>query len=284
MLTASILLIVAVLAVSYANGANDTFKGVATLYGSGAAITVFATALAGIPISTTHSLVGALTGAGLMASGSALNFAGLGQSFMLPLLLSPLLSVLLVATLYPSLSWLGTRLAVAGLPGRLAVSLVANERALRAMHFLSAGAVSFARGTNDAPKIVGVALAAQAIDAQISTVLIAFAMAVGGLMHSRPIAQTMAKRIVSFREAKGALANTVTSGLVVSATFAGLPVSTTHVSVGSLFGLAVTKGGADWRMIRTIVASWFLTLPTALIASALVYLAIRWGHLEGEIS
>ncbi|MEQ1755922.1 MAG: inorganic phosphate transporter [Micropepsaceae bacterium] len=370
MLTSGLLLLVAILAVSYANGANDTFKGVATLYGSGissykvalcwavvttlagslvaavfaqdlvsafsgkglvptavladkgfmiaaafgAAFTVFAAALLGIPISTTHSLIGALAGAGLMASESSLNFSALGGGFLLPLALSPFLSVMLVMGLHPVFAWLSRRSGIgqsgcvcladdaivsssggALVSGR-SVSIVTGDAsecteealqpvralvraevtpALRAIHFLSAGAVSFARGTNDAPKIVGVALAAQAVDLQTSTVLIALAMAAGGLMHSRRIAQTLATRILPIHEAEGALANTVTSGLVVSASLAGLPVSTTHVSVGSLFGLAATKGGADWRVISMIVSSWLLTLPMALAASAVIYLAIH---------
>jgi PiT family inorganic phosphate transporter len=321
------LLLAAVVAVSYANGANDTFKGVATLYGSGAAgyrtalvwatattlagsflaavlaqelvaafsgkglvppaalqdasfttaiaagaaVTVFVTALVGIPISTTHSLVGALAGAGLMAAGDTLNFAALGQSFIAPLALSPLISVIIVATLYPAL----LRLSAYAMAKPPLLGQGAGAVALRALHFISAGAVSFARGTNDAPKIVGVALAAQAIDPQLSTLVIAAAMAAGGLIHSRRIARTMATRIVSFREGEGALANTVTSGLVVSATLAGLPVSTTHVSVGSLFGLAATKRSADWSMIGTIMLSWLLTLPAAGLAAAVAYLVVR---------
>src|SRR6184192_121459 len=137
----TLLLVVATCFLAYSNGANDNFKGVATLYGSrtasygtalgwatattfagsiasiflaqsllkkfsgkglvpdalvgsehfllavviGAALTVILATVTGFPISTTHSLTGALVGAGLLAVGRQVNFAALQKSFLLPL-------------------------------------------------------------------------------------------------------------------------------------------------------------------------------------------------------
>lgn len=356
--------LLAVCAVAYANGANDSFKGVATLYGCGAAsyrtallwavgttlagslvaafiseglikafsgaglvpaqvladpsfitavalgaaLTVFATALAGIPISTTHALTGALAGAGLVAAGGALDAGVLGGTFFLPLALSPLISMTLVALLFPALRLLtrqvgltqtsciciGTMQSVSAGEGALVLQQVAfageaDDCApavpasvwkidiaplLRRLHFVSAGAVSFARGANDAPKIVGVALAAQAFELEASIVAIAAMMALGGLFHSRRIARTMATRILPFNEAEGTLANLVTSGLVISASLSGLPVSTTHVSVSSLFGLGAAKKELHWGVAGGIALSWLLTLPAAMVSSAAIYFLI----------
>ena len=66
----------------------------------GAATTVFVTALVGLPISTTHALIGALTGAGLIAAGAQVNFSMLGAKFVLPLLLSPLACILITMPVY----------------------------------------------------------------------------------------------------------------------------------------------------------------------------------------
>ena len=68
---------------------------------TGAATTVFVTALVGLPISTTHALIGALTGAGLIAAGAQVNFSMLGAKFVLPLLLSPLACILITMPVLP---------------------------------------------------------------------------------------------------------------------------------------------------------------------------------------
>src|SRR4051812_42987973 len=152
----SVILVLMTLFVAYSNGANDNFKGVATLYGSnvtqfstalwigtiatfagcvssvflaeelvkafsgrglvpdellaspnwllavaaGAASTVMLATVLGFPISTTHALTGALVGAGFVGAGAALNMSTLGTVFFLPLLVSPLISILLTMPLY----------------------------------------------------------------------------------------------------------------------------------------------------------------------------------------
>ncbi|NRA40419.1 MAG: inorganic phosphate transporter, partial [Planctomycetes bacterium] len=61
-----------------------------------------------------------------------------------------------------------------------------------------------------------------------------------------------------------------TGALVTTASIMTLPVSTTHVSVGSLFGIGAAGGGAHKKMILQVVLSWVLTLPIAAIVAALV--------------
>ena len=78
----------------------------------GAAITVILATVTGFPISTTHSITGALAGAGLVAIGTQLNFAALGKSFFLPLLLSPLIAVLLGVVAYSTFRLLRLKLGI----------------------------------------------------------------------------------------------------------------------------------------------------------------------------
>ena len=66
-----------------------------------------------------------------------------------------------------------------------------------------------------------------------------------------------------------------TAILVVAASLYGLPVSTTHVSVGSLFGIGLTTRKANYPMINAIVLSWLVTLPVAAIASGATYWALQ---------
>lgn len=218
MLTTILLLAVAGLA--YANGANDNFKGVATLFGSGATnyrgalcwatattflgsltatfpagkllknfsgrglvvdslaaepnhvgavalgagLTVLLATRIGMPISTTHSLIGALVGAG-WAAGSPVNLQKLAADFFGPLLASPLLAIAATAAAYFLFRALRPRPGIAeescvGV-GNAKTDVAPAPRPLAALdrlHFLSAGIVSFARGLNDTPKIAALLL------------------------------------------------------------------------------------------------------------------------------
>lgn len=80
----------------------------------------------------------------------------------------------------------------------------------------------------------------------------------------------MSKKISSLNHGQGFTANLVTSLLVISASKLGLPVSTTHVSVGSIYGIGIVNKTANNKEISKIVLSWVLTLPLAALVSALI--------------
>jgi inorganic phosphate transporter, PiT family len=361
----------ATLLVAYANGANDNFKGVATLFGSnttdyrrallwatvttftgsvaslflatklvsvfqgngllpshlsqsqpfiaaviiGAALTVILATKLGIPISTTHSLTGALVGSGLVAIGFELGFRTLATSFFLPLLVSPAVAAGLATIGYPLLSRVirscglskencvcvastpvssaltpsgvvmteslpGLRViidrkVVCSQPSSATFRGISAEKLLDISHYLSAGAVSFARGLNDTPKIVALGLVASALDLNWSILSVAAVMALGGLSNGKNVAETLSKRITAMEPDHGLWANLVTSLLVIFASKWGMPVSTTHVSCGALFGIGIANGQACWNMIRTILVAWLLTLPTAGLLSASAYVLVR---------
>jgi PiT family inorganic phosphate transporter len=96
-------------------------------------------------------------------------------------------------------------------------------------------------------------------------------MAVGGLLNARKVAMTMSKKITPMTHGQGFSANVVTAALVVFASRLGMPVSTTHVSVGSLFGIGVVTRQANVRVVSQILLSWVLTLPIAAALGALIY-------------
>ncbi len=351
---------------AFGNGANDNFKGVATIYGSGTAsyrtsliwatVTTalgsvaaiflasklliafsgkglvppvvagepgFAVAVAlsaagtvllatrlSFPVSTTHALIGALVGAGLVASSGGVNVNLLVGSFMLPLLTSPFIAIMLTALLYPYFKRQREKLSikqetcicvgkrvVASVPGRLApaealefaesVSLDIDDVAtcqvryqghvvgirastlLDATHFFSAGLVSFARGLNDTPKIAALFLVGHYIVPANSMLLVGIAIALGGWLGARRIAETMANQITEMTPGQGFMANIVTAGLVIGASNLGMPVSTTHVSCGSLFGIGAVTRQANWRTIYNILLAWVITLPVAAVLGAL---------------
>lgn len=364
------LLLGATMFVAYANGANDNFKGVATLFGSGttdynkalrwatvttfagsisafflatklvqtfrghglipaglvgsepflvavilgAALTVLLATKLGAPISTTHSLTGALVGGSLAAVGFDLGFSTLWNSVLTPLMVSPLVAVGLAVLVYPLLrlaaTWTGftkeTCLCIGGEFVPVAMTpeghlMTTGARSLRVVvdkevtclqrytgtilgvsaqtvldsaHYLSAGAVSFARGLNDTPKIVALVVAG-GLGLNWGVPLVALFMALGGLLHAQRVAETMSKRITAMNPDQGLTANVVTSLLVIVASRWGLPVSTTHVSCGALLGIGATNGQARWGVIRNIVLAWVVTLPVAAALAAGTYMVLQ---------
>jgi inorganic phosphate transporter, PiT family len=309
----------AVLFLAYSNGANDNFKGVATLFGSGtcrfrtaliwattttltgsllalafaqglldtfkgkglvpdpvttqprfliavslgAALTVFLATRLGLPVSTTHALTGGLIGAGLLASDGEVRFAALGRLFVVPLLFSPVASLLLAIAIYPAAR------AVRRMAG------VTTGPVLDAVHYLSAGAVGFARGLNDTPKMVAILLAGEAIDPTAGLFAVALAMAIGGVLGARRVAETMSRKITRMTPGQGLTANLVTAFLVTAASRFGLPVSTTHVAVGALFGIGLVNGTARWQTALTILLAWVTTLPLGAALAATVFAVVR---------
>jgi PiT family inorganic phosphate transporter len=148
---------------------------------------------------------------------------------------------------------------------------------LDALHFLSAGMVSFARGLNDTPKIGAMLLVGGTLSPLAALVGVALVMAVGGLLNARRVAETLSHRVTAMNPGQGFTANLVTSTIVILASKLGLPVSTTHVSCGALFGIGTVTRQAHWNIIVGILLAWITTLPLAAAFGALGFFALnRW--------
>ena len=365
-------LFIAVLLLTYSNGANDNFKGVATLWGSGtlnyksalilatvatfagslcsyffaetliknfsgkglvpdeiihsvdfvlavalaSGITVLLATKLGFPISTTHGLVGALLGAGLVAAGTQVDFSKLGKTFFLPLILSPVIAVVLSSLLYlffkkirnrtgitaEDCICVGNKLVPVGLASSnnftafpaMQTSIESTENCIKQyqgdflginfqslinnLHYASAATVSFARGLNDTPKLISLLLICNFFSLPVNIFILAIAMAAGGLLNAKKVANTMSKKISTLNHGQGFTANFITGILVIAASKFGLPVSTTHVSVGSIYGIGIINKSADKKEISKIVLSWVLTLPVAAAMSAILYFLIHTLH------
>ncbi|MFK7768024.1 MAG: anion permease [Mariniblastus sp.] len=365
-----IFIVIAGLCVAYANGANDNFKGVATLFGSGTtnyrralwwataatllgsiaaflmagnliksfggkglvedaiviqpafaasvglgtALTIFIATRIGMPVSTTHGLIGSLIGTGLIAS-SNLNLGNLVWKFVIPLLLSPILAVAITSLIYPALRFLRIRMGITRddciCVGKETVEVLPTDCQAAAMervefysaklgkvatcqsryqggvmgvsaagmldrtHYLSAGILSFARGLNDTPKIAALLLLAPVMNVGFSLVLIGVVIAIGGLFSARKVAETMSHRITTMNHGQGTTANIISGTIVIGASYLGMPVSTTHVSCGSLFGIGAVTGGARKNTIITILLSWVITLPMAAVSACVCFSILR---------
>jgi len=258
-----------------------------------------------LPVSTTHSIIGALVGAGLASAGfGGLDWERLLVKFALPLAVSPLLALSLMFLLQQlfanAFAWLEGRCVCRGLtlfqPATDAAAQCAVESSetvvvgqteecrqsavvnggftlLEGLHWLSSGAVSFARGLNDAPKILGLGLAAGLalnLSAQPSLLLVAIAMGLGSLFAGLRVTDTLARRVTPMTPANGCAANLVTGLLVIIASRLGAPVSTTHVSSSAIIGMGLrhTPGAIRWKTVREMLLAWVVTLPAAAAVSA----------------
>jgi PiT family inorganic phosphate transporter len=262
----------------------------------------------GLPVSTTHAIAGALAGAGVAAQGAAaLHWDVLARKVALPLGLSPLLSIAVVAAVFPLIGRAARRadayclcverreLAPAGgalsahasgsliAPGALmapaaecdaAPAVAARVSVLGGLHWLSAALTAFARGLNDAPKIAALGIGAAAVFGVRGFAFyaaLAGAMAAGSLLAGFRVVETLASKVTPMSPAEGFAANLVTTLLVGTASFASLPVSTTHVSTGAIVGIGIRRGPGfiRWRTVGEMAIAWLVTIPVAgLVAAA----------------
>jgi inorganic phosphate transporter, PiT family len=280
-----------------AAGVEPTFAGaLAALLG--AAGWVLIATRAGLPVSTTHAIVGSLIGVACVAHGPAgVSWAALGDRIALPLALSPLAALALTVAsgrvaggepaapdclcLEPAPPALAsatgsTVLMSAGAHVRVdrtEACAVAPPGSLRltldGAHWLTSGATSFARGMNDGPKIVALMLAASALalGAPVPTwalfAVVTAGMVAGSLAGGRRVTEVLAERVTRMDHRSGFVANLVTAALVAAGAVGGLPMSTTHVASGAIVGTGRGAGTIRWRTVRDLLLAWLVTLPAA---------------------
>ncbi len=278
----------------------------------GALIWIWLATATGLPVSTTHAITGGLVGAGLAWVGAAnIHWTVLLTKFALPLALGPLLALALVFLLAPlihrglqrytdSCACVQTTAAITlrttpsgnsnltivpAMPTLVidklatcaqAPTTIAGLGVVDALHWLTAGATAFARGLNDAPKVLGLGvLAAHSLSLPLggAFVLVALAMTAGSLLRGFNVLETLSRKVTPMTPLDGLAANAATSLLVISASHWALPVSTTHISTGAIIGLGLRSDARAirWKTVRDLAFAWIITLPVAAgLAAALV--------------
>jgi inorganic phosphate transporter, PiT family len=265
----------------------------------GAGLTVALATRLGFPISTTHAIMGGLVGSAL-SSGQSIAFGHLGTQFILPLLTSPIIAAFLGFIAYKfaprpkaetdcicivdasSTMNNGALAKTAMLPTTIigseadcpqhgeALARVSVSGMLDKAHIASAITICFARALNDTPKLAALLLGAGLMSAWSSALAVTAAMVAGGFLLSRRVAETMSLKLSELSSVQGTAANLVTSTVVLTASSLALPVSTTHVSVGSIIGSGKSANTLDLSTVKAVLLSWVVTLPVAIISAALV--------------
>ncbi len=224
----------------------------------------------GIPSSSSHALVGGLAGAVVAHAGrSALHTAKLEEVATF-LVVSPILGFFIAMVLILALLWICRRM----------IGQRVNF-AFRKLQLVSAGAMAFAHGTNDAQKSMGIIALAlitygklaahgSSVDVPIWVKLAcAMAMGFGTLSGGWKIIRTMGTKIVKLRPIHGFAAETSSAIVILAAAHMGIPVSTTHVIAGSIMGVGTSTNvsAVRWGIAGNMVVAWVLTIPvSALLA------------------
>ena len=254
----------------------------------------------GMPSSSSHAIVGGLVGAGLVHGHSpdVIWSAVLGK-VILPMLCSPLLGALVAAGL----------MAVTYALFRN-VDLAKNHTLFRRLQIGSAALMALSHGSNDAQKTMGLITlaligahwlpAGSAIPWWV-ILLCAMAMAGGTYLGGKKIIETAGEKITRLDQESGTAANLAGSLTIVLASQFGMPVSTTHVVVGSITGAGAVahrrrerlrlaeghqlelntdvemelSGGIRWSVWRRMALTWVLTLPGSALVGGLVFATLR---------
>ena len=225
----------------------------------------------GLPSSSSHALIGGLSGAAIAYAG---NFSILNQASLLKTLyfivLAPIIGLVLGGLFMFIVMWLFRNMR----PRKV-------DRTFRIGQLFSAAAYSIGHGGNDAQKTIGViwavmvaggVLPATATSAPSWVILASYsAMAFGTLIGGQRIIKTMGMGITALKPVGGFCANLAGAITLFGATALKIPVSTTHTITGAIVGVgSVTKlRGIRWGVATRIVWAWIFTIPAAGAVGAL---------------
>ena len=153
------------------------------------------------------------------------------------------------------------------------------------LQVISAAAMAFAHGQNDAQKSMGIItlalLSAHVVHSSNIplwvVILCAIAMALGTSVGGWRIMNTMGHRIIRLAPVQGFAAEASAATILFTASHFGMPVSTTHVISGSIMGVGASKrvSAVRWGVAGNIVVAWVLTIPMAALAAALAFWLIH---------
>lgn len=221
----------------------------------------------GIPVSSSHALVGGYAGAAVAKAGWGAIIPGGWTKTLLFIVLSPVIGFILGGGLMIAVSWAWRRAT----PTRV-------DRHFRRLQLFSAAAYSLGHGSNDAQKTMGIVAGTLFTAGILRRFYIPFwvvlmahaAIGLGTLAGGWRIVKTMGMRITKLKPFGGFCAETAAATSLLGTALAGIPVSTTHTIAGGIMGVGSVRrfSAVRWGVARTIVWAWILTIPVAGTAAA----------------
>ena len=237
----------------------------------------------GLPTSSSHALLGGYAGAGMakmaMTAGVSQSFNALNPSVWYEtlafILIAPLLGMLLAYVLMFTIYWLFRNAS----PKRMDVYF-------RKLQLLSAAIFSYAHGTNDAQKTMGIITGVlftggliASLEVPIWVIFAAhLAIGLGTLSGGWRIVRTMGGRLTRLKPRGGFAAETAAAISILFSSELGMPVSTTHVIAGAIAGVGSIQRmkAVRWGLATTIVWAWVLTIPASALVGAVSLLILRF--------
>jgi PiT family inorganic phosphate transporter len=227
--------------------------------------------LKGIPSSSSHALVGGIVGAGIAHAGlPSIQWAGLNKT-LIAIVLSPTLGMILSMLIMLVTSWLGVRASARG-----------AERAFRALHLLSSATYSLGHGLNDAQKTMGIIAVLLYSTGYLQgefhvphwvAISCYIAIGLGTLTGGWRIIETMGTRITKLSQHQGFSASLGGSVMLISASWLGIPVSTTHTITGCVIGAGAARraSAVRWGVAGNVMTAWVITIPASATVAAIFY-------------
>jgi len=228
----------------------------------------------GLPVSSSHALIGGYAGAAIMKSGSfgVILLSGWTKTLLF-IVLAPLIGLILGFAMMVMVTWIVRRWR----PSRV-------DRQFRKLQLLSAAAYSLGHGGNDAQKTMGIITGLLVTSGYLTefkvpiwVILLSHAaIALGTLFGGWRIVKTMGTKITKLQPVGGFCAETAGAITLMGATLAGIPVSTTHTITGAIVGVGSTRrlSAVKWGVAGRIVWAWVLTIPISAAIAAAAYLIV----------
>ena len=224
----------------------------------------------GLPVSSSHALIGGYAGAAVAKAGmGAILISGWTKTLAF-IVLAPIIGMVLAFFLTVTVTWLFRRWH----PFRL-------DRLFRRLQLFSAGLYSLGHGGNDAQKTMGIITGLlfaggylKTFEVPLWVVLMSHAaIALGTMFGGWRIVRTMGSKITKLQPFGGFCAETAGALTIVGATLGGIPVSTTHTITGAIIGVGSTRrlSAVKWGVAQRIVWAWILTIPLSAAVAATVY-------------
>ncbi|PQA82670.1 anion permease [Limnohabitans sp. TS-CS-82] len=226
----------------------------------------------GIPSSSSHALIGGISGAVIAKAGtSALVSAGILKTVAF-IFVSPLLGFTLGSLMMVAVAWIFRSFR----PSRV-------DKWFRRLQLVSAGAYSLGHGGNDAQKTIGIIWMLLVATGYVSatdtsppswTIVCCYmAIGLGTLFGGWRIVKTMGQKITKLKPVGGFCAETGGAMTLFLATALGIPVSTTHTITGAIVGVGSTQraSAVRWGVAGGIVWAWILTIPASAFVAGVAY-------------